>query len=101
VDLPRREATRLTLYEYVWFVKDKVEKPPEPKVVYQIPIGIAKRAMKLTISEDKSQTVTGHQPILLSQMTKIEPGICVQLRWHTFCQILWLFAYIDGILSMQ
>jgi hypothetical protein len=48
--------------------------------VYQIPIGIAKRAMKLTISEDKSQTVTGHQPILLSQMTKIEPGVCVQLR---------------------
>jgi hypothetical protein len=52
--------------------------------VYQIPIGIAKRAMKLTISGDKSQTVMGHQQILLSQTINTEPRVCVQVIWHTF-----------------
>ena len=48
MDLSSREAMSLTLYELVRCVKNKVKKPPEPKVAYQIPIGIAKRAMKLT-----------------------------------------------------
>jgi hypothetical protein len=59
MDFSRREATRLTLYEYVWSVKYKVEKPPELKVVYQIPIGIAKTAIKLTISGDKKSNYYG------------------------------------------
>ena len=55
-----REDMKLTLYEYVHAVKNKVEKPPEPKVAYQIPIGIAKKAMKLTFAGDGSQTAMGH-----------------------------------------
>jgi hypothetical protein len=51
---------KLTLYEYVHAIKNKVEKPPEPKVSYQIPIGIAKKAMKLTFVGDGSQTVIGN-----------------------------------------
>jgi hypothetical protein len=47
-----REAKRLNLNEYVEVVKDKVEKPPEPKVAYQIPTGIAKR-MKVGFLGDK------------------------------------------------
>jgi hypothetical protein len=47
-----REDMKLTLYEYVHVVKNKVEKTPKPKVAYQIPIGIAKKAMKLTIVGD-------------------------------------------------
>jgi hypothetical protein len=54
--ISRREEMRLALYEYVRFVKENEEKPPEPKVAYQIPIGIAKKAMKLNFIGDKSQT---------------------------------------------
>jgi hypothetical protein len=56
----RRDAIRLNLFEYVRSVKDNIEKPPEPKVAYQIPIGIAKRAMKLTFTGDKIQTAMEH-----------------------------------------
>jgi hypothetical protein len=55
-----RENMKLTLYEYVHVVKNKVEKPLESKVVYQILIGIAKKAMKLTFVRDRSQTAMGH-----------------------------------------
>ena len=55
-----RDEMRLALYDYVRSVKDNIEKPPEPKVAYQISIGIAKRAMKLTFTWDKSQTAMGH-----------------------------------------
>jgi hypothetical protein len=48
--LSSRESMNLTLYEYVMSVKDKVEKSPELKVAYQIPIGIAKRSMERTFS---------------------------------------------------
>ena len=55
-----RDFMHLTLYEYVRSIKDNIEKPPEPKVAYQILIGIAKRGMKLTFIGDKSQTAMGH-----------------------------------------
>ena len=55
-----RDEMLLALYEYVRSVKENEEKPPEPKVAYQIPIGIAKKAMKLTFTGDKSQTAMGH-----------------------------------------
>jgi hypothetical protein len=40
------ENMKLSLYNYVNFVKNKVDKPHEPKVEYQIPIGIVKRVMQ-------------------------------------------------------
>ena len=49
-----REEIRLALYEYVRSVKENEEKPPEPKVAFQIPIVIAKKAIKLTFTGDKS-----------------------------------------------
>jgi hypothetical protein len=54
-----RETMKLTLYEYVHVV-NKVEKPLESKVVYQILIGIDKKDMKLTFVRDRSQTAMGH-----------------------------------------
>jgi hypothetical protein len=59
-----REDMKLTLYEYVQAVKNKVEKPPEPKVAYQIPIGIAKKAIKLTFVGDGSQIAMGHLHVI-------------------------------------
>jgi hypothetical protein len=53
-------AMRLTLCEYVQSIKDNIEKPPEQKLAYQIPIGIAKSVMKLTFIADKSKTAMGH-----------------------------------------
>ena len=54
------EEICLALYEYIRSVKENEEKPPEPKVAFQIPIAIAKKAMKLTFTGDKSQTAMGH-----------------------------------------
>ena len=60
MDFLGREDMTLTLYEYVQVVKDKVEITLEPKVAYQIRIGIAKKAMKLTFAQNGSQTTMGN-----------------------------------------
>jgi hypothetical protein len=62
--ISRCDEMRLALYEYVLSVKENEEKPPEPKVAYKIPIGITKKAMKLTFTRNMSQTAMGHLHVI-------------------------------------
>ena len=55
--MPSRDEIGLILYNYAYVrsIKENEEKPPESKVVFQIPIAIANKGMEQTFTGDKSQ----------------------------------------------
>jgi hypothetical protein len=57
-----RDEVGLILYDYAYIqaLRENEEKPPELNVAFQIPVAIAKQAMKLTFTGDRSKTAMGH-----------------------------------------
>ena len=54
------KCLELCLYNYVHAVKEKIDKPPEPAVEYQIPMGHVKRVMEIPFLGDGSKSALEH-----------------------------------------